>query len=171
MLLPARRGARVTGSAEQPPPPAPPPVVREGFEVGVPAAEGIDEAALARLSAKAKAQHSQALLVVKNGKLVREEYFGAADGPIFAMSARKVLHVARVWIPRGRGQAGLAGRARRDDHAWLPCRDPPRVRSVSTAMEADHRRTFPPPSALLTSLLATELNGACSRSEGRGTQA
>ncbi|MDB4938793.1 MAG: uncharacterized protein JWP87_5765 [Labilithrix sp.] len=70
-------------------PPAPPPVVREGFVVGEPEAEGIDGAALAKLVAKAKAQHSEALVVVKNGKLVYEEYFGHPDEPIVAMSASK----------------------------------------------------------------------------------
>ncbi len=73
----------------EPAAPAPEPVLREGFVVGDPASEGIPDAALAKLVAKAKAQHSEALVVVKNGKLVYEDYFGLVDEPIVAMSASK----------------------------------------------------------------------------------
>jgi CubicO group peptidase (beta-lactamase class C family) len=76
-------------AVEEPVAPPPPPVVREGFVVGDPAAEGIDDVALAKLVTKAKTQHSEALVVVKNGKLVYEEYFGKDDEPIVAMSASK----------------------------------------------------------------------------------
>jgi CubicO group peptidase (beta-lactamase class C family) len=84
--------APVVGATEVPvpaPAPAPEPVLREGLVVGDPAAEGIDAKALARLVAKATAQHSDALVVVKNGKLVYESYFGQKDEPIYAMSASK----------------------------------------------------------------------------------
>jgi CubicO group peptidase (beta-lactamase class C family) len=64
-------------------------VLKEGLVVGDPEAEGIDASALTKLVAKAKAQHSEALVVLKNGKLVYEDYFGLADEPIVAMSASK----------------------------------------------------------------------------------
>ncbi len=69
--------------------PTPPPEVREGFVVSTPEAEGIDAAALEKLEAKAKAEHSEALVIVKNGKLVYENYFGFANEPLVAMSASK----------------------------------------------------------------------------------
>ena len=77
----------------EPTPPGAPdrvePARREGFPLGEPATEGIDRAALDALVAEARAQHSEALVVVKNGKLVVEEYFGFEDEPIMAMSASK----------------------------------------------------------------------------------
>lgn len=86
---PEPRAATPAPAPEEAAPPAPALVMREGFVVGDPAAEGIDAAALARLITRAKTQHSEALVVVKNGKLVHEDYFGAADEPIVAMSASK----------------------------------------------------------------------------------
>lgn len=63
---------------------------KDGLELGEAAVEGVDTHALAALEAEAKAQHSDALLVVKNGKLVYEHYFDAAENaPIVAMSASK----------------------------------------------------------------------------------
>jgi CubicO group peptidase (beta-lactamase class C family) len=54
-----------------------------------PEAAGLDPVALRRLVEGGKASSSDALVVVKNGRIVLEEYFGTLDGPIEAMSATK----------------------------------------------------------------------------------
>lgn len=54
-----------------------------------PEAAGIDPAALRRLVDGAKASRADALVVVKDGRLVLEELFETPDGPIEAMSATK----------------------------------------------------------------------------------
>jgi CubicO group peptidase (beta-lactamase class C family) len=65
------------------------PVSSQVFVVSTPLAEGIDTAALSRLVRDAIQEHSEALIVLRNGKLVYENYFGMADEPIYAMSASK----------------------------------------------------------------------------------
>jgi CubicO group peptidase (beta-lactamase class C family) len=54
-----------------------------------PAAVGIDTAALERLRKRAEETDSDALVVIKDGKLVVEWTFGKPEGPIEAMSATK----------------------------------------------------------------------------------
>jgi CubicO group peptidase (beta-lactamase class C family) len=50
---------------------------------------GVDEAALAALIEEARASDSDALVVLRDGKVVVEEYFGRPQGPIETMSATK----------------------------------------------------------------------------------
>lgn len=88
-LEPSASAPAVVPAETPPAAPLPEPVLKEGLVVGDPEAEGIDPSALANLIARAKAQHSEALVVLKNGKLVYEDYFGLADEPIVAMSASK----------------------------------------------------------------------------------
>ena len=57
--------------------------------VGDPAAEGIDPAQLAALVERAAATSSDALVILKNGKLVGEWYFGKPRTPIETMSVTK----------------------------------------------------------------------------------
>ncbi len=84
---PAPTPPTTTPPAETPPPA--PAVLDEGFVVSTPAAEGIDQAAFDKLVAKAKSEHSEAVVILRNGKLVYKDYFGTADEPIIAMSASK----------------------------------------------------------------------------------
>ncbi|HLM72705.1 MAG TPA: serine hydrolase, partial [Polyangiaceae bacterium] len=59
--------------------------------VGDPAAEGIDPAQLAALVERAAATSSDALVILKNGKLVGEWYFGKPRTPIETMSVTKSI--------------------------------------------------------------------------------
>lgn len=63
--------------------------MREGLVLGEAGAEGIDPGALENLVTLAKTEKSEALVILKNGKLVFEDYFGGKDEPIMAMSASK----------------------------------------------------------------------------------
>jgi len=54
-----------------------------------PAAEGVSESALGKLVKRAEETHSDALVLIKNGKLIGEWYFGHDEGPIHAMSVTK----------------------------------------------------------------------------------
>ena len=67
------------------------PVIRDGFVVETPASEGIDPDALELLITRAEEEHSDALVIVKNGKLVFESYFGGKDEPMMAMSVSKAF--------------------------------------------------------------------------------
>ncbi len=60
-----------------------------GLERSTPEAEGVDVAALKELVAAAEAAGTSGLVVVRNGKLVGEWYFGSSRSPIEAMSATK----------------------------------------------------------------------------------
>jgi CubicO group peptidase (beta-lactamase class C family) len=59
------------------------------FPPGDPARLGVDVAALGRLKAKAEAEGSDAVVVVKDGQLIADWDFGKERGPIHAMSATK----------------------------------------------------------------------------------
>jgi CubicO group peptidase (beta-lactamase class C family) len=59
------------------------------FPPGDPAQLGVDVAALMRLKEKAEAEGSDAVVVVKDGKLIADWDFGKERGPIHAMSATK----------------------------------------------------------------------------------
>lgn len=62
---------------------------KEGLPVSSAAGEGIDSVALARLAANAEAAASEAVVILRNGRIVYENYFGFTDDPIYAMSASK----------------------------------------------------------------------------------
>lgn len=69
---------------------APAPITdREGLPVSTPAAEGISDPALKVLIADAAAQQSDAVVILRNGKVVYEYYYSVDDSPIMAMSASK----------------------------------------------------------------------------------
>jgi len=70
-------------------PALPPPAQPAPLPVGDPAAEGIDPAQLAALVERAAATSSDALVILKNGKLVGEWYFGKPRTPIETMSVTK----------------------------------------------------------------------------------
>ena len=59
------------------------------FPKGDPAQLGIDLAALGKLKAKAEAEGSDAVVIVKDGLLIADWDFGKKRGPIHAMSATK----------------------------------------------------------------------------------
>lgn len=65
--------------------------VADVLQRGDPIAEGLDEAALAELLRLARDRNSDALVVLKNGRLVVEEYFGKEPGPIESMSVTKSI--------------------------------------------------------------------------------
>ena len=67
------------------------PAQQQRFPRGDAIAEGIDADALAKLQQAAKDSGSDALVIVKNGKLVVEDYFGREPGPIEAMSVTKSI--------------------------------------------------------------------------------
>ena len=62
-----------------------------GLERAAPGAAGIDERALDDLILRAERTQSDALIVLKDGKVVCERYFGHDPGPIEAMSATKSI--------------------------------------------------------------------------------
>jgi len=59
------------------------------FPPGDPAQLGVDIAALGRLKAKAESEESDAVVIVKDGRLIADWVFGKKRGPIEAMSATK----------------------------------------------------------------------------------
>jgi CubicO group peptidase (beta-lactamase class C family) len=61
------------------------------FPAGDPAVLGVDLAALGRLKEKAEGEGSDAVVVVKDGKIIADWDFGKPRGPIAAMSATKSL--------------------------------------------------------------------------------
>src|SRR5262245_4220799 len=72
--------------------PAPPPkVFRSGFEVSTPKEAGLAPEAVATMMEHAKASRSDAVIVLRNGKIAIEEYFGHGEKPIMAMSASKSI--------------------------------------------------------------------------------
>ena len=62
---------------------------QHGLATVHPRSAGIDEEALRRLIRRAEETHTDALVVLKDGRLVAEYYSGAERGPIEAMSATK----------------------------------------------------------------------------------
>ena len=82
-------GATPTPRALSAAPALPPPAQPAPLPVGDPAAEGIDPAQLAALVERAAATSSDALVILKNGKLVGEWYFGKPRTPIETMSVTK----------------------------------------------------------------------------------
>ena len=72
-----------------PDPTANTPVAHDGLLASTPEAEGISHSALVKLVDDAIDQKSEALVVLRNGKIVYESYFGKKNEPIYAMSASK----------------------------------------------------------------------------------
>jgi CubicO group peptidase (beta-lactamase class C family) len=68
------------------------------FPVATPADVGIDQAALERLKARAEKAASDAVVIVKDGKLIADWDFGKPRGPIEVMSVTKSI----VNLPIGR---------------------------------------------------------------------
>ncbi len=66
-----------------------PPVLHSGLEVAGPA--GLDPKALATMMAHAKETGSDAIVILKDGKVAVEEHFTAGKQPIMAMSATKSI--------------------------------------------------------------------------------
>jgi CubicO group peptidase (beta-lactamase class C family) len=64
-------------------------VLREGLPVATPEEVGIDPVALERMKTHAQTYLTDALIVIKDGKLVLEEYFGGSDRWMISMSASK----------------------------------------------------------------------------------
>ncbi len=68
-----------------------PPAVAPAVAADLAAQHGLDRAALDRLLERAAKSESDALIIVKDGAVVLEEYFGKEPGPIEAMSATKSI--------------------------------------------------------------------------------
>jgi CubicO group peptidase (beta-lactamase class C family) len=83
--------ALFTGCATDPPDTSPPDPnrTRHGIPLAPPEQVGIDPTALSQLTTDATKYQTNALLVLKDGYLVDETYFGGAEKPSFAMSASK----------------------------------------------------------------------------------
>ena len=65
------------------------PVAHDGLPASTAELEGVSRAQLDQLVSDAVAQKSEALVVLRNGKIIYESYFGTKDEPIYAMSASK----------------------------------------------------------------------------------
>lgn len=63
----------------------------EGLQRATPEEAGLDPAALAALVKGAEGSHSSALILLRHGKVVYENYFGGWSRPIEAMSAAKAV--------------------------------------------------------------------------------
>lgn len=87
-LIVACGSDRITATSDAPLVPG---TVRDGLVVSTPLAEGIDVGALDSLVTQAKVEHSEALIVLRNGKLVYQNYFGTVDEPILVMSVSKSM--------------------------------------------------------------------------------
>jgi CubicO group peptidase (beta-lactamase class C family) len=88
MLAACKTDAPTENSPVDPPAPAPP-ADRAGLPISTPAAEGISDSALQVLITNAKAEQSDAVVILRNGKVVYEYYYGSASATIMAMSASK----------------------------------------------------------------------------------
>ncbi len=88
MLAACKTDAPTANTPDDAPTPAPI-TDREGLPVSTPAAEGISDSALQVLIANAKAEQSDAVVILRNGKVVYEYYYGSANATILAMSASK----------------------------------------------------------------------------------
>lgn len=85
------------------------PAAVKPFETVAPKAAGIDTAALERLVKRAEETHSDALIVLKDGKLVGDWRFGKPAGPIEAMSVSKSVASLAV------GRLVTTGKLRMDE--------------------------------------------------------
>jgi CubicO group peptidase (beta-lactamase class C family) len=65
------------------------PVAHDGLAASTAEAEGVSRTKLDKLVADAADQKSEALVVLRNGKIIYESYFGTANESIYAMSASK----------------------------------------------------------------------------------
>jgi len=74
------------------------------FPAAEPAAVGIDPTALERLKVKAESEQSDAVVIVKDGKLIADWDFGKPRGPIEAMSATKSVVSLAVGRLLGEGK-------------------------------------------------------------------
>lgn len=99
-------------------PPADVPPLQHGLQRAGPGDVGLDAGAVKRLVDLSRDQHSNALVLLKDGKLVVEEYAGGnADTPVFAMSVSKSV-VAMAY-----GALLTSGRLKSLDmeiSTWLP---------------------------------------------------
>ncbi len=62
---------------------------RHGLPVAAPADVEIPDAAIAGIRSRAKQERTSALVILRDGKLVVEDYFGGRNQPLVAMSATK----------------------------------------------------------------------------------
>src|SRR3569833_2526530 len=65
------------------------PPVDNNLETSTIAAEGSDAAALTTLVAHSTAEQSDAVIILRNGKVVYENHYGKADQPIYSASVSK----------------------------------------------------------------------------------
>ncbi|MFO0551988.1 MAG: serine hydrolase [Polyangiaceae bacterium] len=77
---------------------------REGFSVATSIPASLDPAALERIRQRAKSEHSSALVVIADGAIVAEDYFGFdPDKPRMAMSVTKSVVALGLGVFVGRG--------------------------------------------------------------------
>ncbi len=85
-----------------------PPCAREGFSVGDPTTHGIAPEAVQAFVARAKAEHSTALIIAVDGTIVVEEYFGQdPDRATIAMSVTKSIVAVALGIAVAQGWLAL----------------------------------------------------------------
>lgn len=127
VLAACKTDAPTANTPDDAPAPAPAPVTdREGIPVSTPAAEGISDSALQVLIANASTERSEGVVILRNGKVVYENYFGRIDAPIMAMSASKsFVGLAFGFLLADRKLASL---------------DEPVVKQLPTFADADPRK-------------------------------
>jgi CubicO group peptidase (beta-lactamase class C family) len=123
MLAACKTDAPTANPPEDPPAPL---SGREGLPVSTPAAEGISDSALKVLIANAEAQQSDAVIILRNGKVVYENYFGLAGAPIMAMS------VSKSFVALAFGYLLADGK--------LPSLDQPVLQQLPTFADTDPRK-------------------------------
>lgn len=105
-----------------PAPPAPAPCVeratRSGFPVATPDEAGLHADALRTLLTHARASGSHAVVIVRDGRLAVEEYFGGRPHPICAMSVSKSVAQLAVGVMVREVRANLDERMSRTFRAW-----------------------------------------------------
>lgn len=98
-LLALATPAAAQGRADEKPPTQ---TRRHGLAVATPAEADLPSEPLAKIRSRAKEEGSSALVILRDGKLVVEEYFGGKDRPLAAMSVTKsitalaIVHLAET---------------------------------------------------------------------------
>jgi len=120
----ALAAALVACASTRPAPPTPQPApcveraTRGGFPVATPDEAGLRADALRTLLTDARASGSHAVVVVRDGRLAVEEYFGGRPHPICAMSVSKSVAQLAVAVMVREARAGLDERMSRTFRAW-----------------------------------------------------
>jgi CubicO group peptidase (beta-lactamase class C family) len=101
-----------------PRPSCPARAARHGLATSDPVKEGIDKNALSKLIEQATVEKSSALVILKNGKLVYENYFGKEAKPIVTMSVSKSIAALAVGILIAQKKLALSDKVSRWIKPW-----------------------------------------------------